>query len=114
MWSVGDRSKPFGMTTPADFGSFAALKEYALRVHGYIEDELTALTDAQPSEPVTIPWFKERPLAISRAEALMRSVMHSQWHRGQNATRLRELGITPPTVDLIVWFWLGKPSSKWS
>ena len=37
--------------------------------------------------------------------------MHSQWHRGQNAMRLRELGGEPPTTDLIVWYWKGRPSA---
>jgi uncharacterized damage-inducible protein DinB len=39
--------------------------------------------------------------------------MHSHYHRGQNATRLRELGGTPPNTDLIVWYWKGQPESEW-
>ena len=35
--------------------------------------------------------------------------MHSHYHRGQNATRLRELGGEPPMTDLIVWYWKGRP-----
>jgi uncharacterized damage-inducible protein DinB len=40
--------------------------------------------------------------------------MHSQHHRGQNATRLRELGGEPPMTDLIVWYWKGRPGPRWS
>jgi uncharacterized damage-inducible protein DinB len=39
--------------------------------------------------------------------------MHSHHHRGQNATRLRELGGVPPSTDLIVWYWKGKPTPSW-
>ena len=39
--------------------------------------------------------------------------MHSQHHRAQNATRLRELGGKPPTTDLIVWYWKGRPAPHW-
>jgi uncharacterized damage-inducible protein DinB len=39
--------------------------------------------------------------------------MHSHYHRGQNATRLRELGGTPPTTDYIVWLWKGRPQPAW-
>ena len=53
------------------------------------------------------------PLTISVTEALTQAAMHSQWHRGQNATRLRELGGLPPTTDLIVWYWKGKPQPNW-
>jgi uncharacterized damage-inducible protein DinB len=34
---------------------------------------------------------------------LLQAVLHSQHHRGQIATRLRDLGGCPPTVDYIVW-----------
>jgi uncharacterized damage-inducible protein DinB len=37
------------------------------------------------------------------AQALMQVVMHSQNHRGQCLSRLRELGATPPTLDFIRW-----------
>ena len=36
-------------------------------------------------------------------EAMVQVAMHSQHHRGQCATRLRVLGVTPPTVDFILW-----------
>jgi uncharacterized damage-inducible protein DinB len=39
--------------------------------------------------------------------------MHSHYHRGQNATRLRELGGEPPPTDLIVWYWKGRPAPEW-
>ncbi|MBL8232675.1 MAG: hypothetical protein JNL98_29525 [Bryobacterales bacterium] len=39
----------------------------------------------------------------SLAEAWMQVVMHSQNHRGQCLTRLRELGAKPPTLDYILW-----------
>jgi uncharacterized damage-inducible protein DinB len=40
--------------------------------------------------------------------------MHSHYHRGQNATRLRELGGEPPMTDLIVWYWKGRPRPDWA
>ena len=39
----------------------------------------------------------------------MQCVMHSQYHRGQNATRLRELGGSPPITDYILWLYKSKP-----
>ena len=40
--------------------------------------------------------------------------MHSHYHRGQNATRLRELGAEPPGTDLIVWYWKSRPAPAWA
>ncbi len=74
---------------------------------------LRDLSDARLAEPVSIVWFKDPPLTITVAEALTQCAMHSQYHRGQNATRLRELGGEPPTTDLIYWQWKGRPSGAW-
>ncbi len=46
------------------------------------------------------------------AEALMQVVMHSQYHRGQCAARLRALGAKPPLTDFIVWI-AGRPAPVW-
>ena len=46
-------------------------------------------------------------------QALLQAAMHSQYHRAQNATRLRELGAEPPLTDLIVWYWKRKPAAHW-
>jgi uncharacterized damage-inducible protein DinB len=36
-------------------------------------------------------------------EGMTQAVLHSQNHRGQCLTRLRELGSSPPTLDYILW-----------
>jgi len=61
-----------------------------------------------------VPWFKDPPLSLTVAEALTQGAMHSQYHRGQNATRLRDLGGEPPTTDYIVWLWKGRPQADWA
>jgi uncharacterized damage-inducible protein DinB len=40
-------------------------------------------------------------------------VPHSQHHRGQNATRLRELGGRMPMTDDIVWVLKGRSAPVW-
>ena len=57
--------------------------------------------------------FEYRVHDAQTIEALTQCAMHSQWHRGQNAMRLRELGGEPPAVDLIVWYWKGRPEAQW-
>lgn len=39
----------------------------------------------------------------STGDCLVQVAMHSQHHRGQCASRLRALGVTPPTTDFILW-----------
>ena len=113
LWTVGDRKHLFTPTRAEDFSSFEALRSYALEYHEQVGPFLKALSDTRLVEPVSIVWFKDPPLTITVAEALTQCAMHSHYHRGQNATRLRELGGEPPTTDLIVWQWKGRPAGAW-
>jgi len=70
------------------------------------------LDDARLAETIEVPWFKP-PLNISVRHALTQAAMHSHYHRGQNATRLRELGGVPPGTDFIEWLRQGKPGPRW-
>jgi Ni/Fe-hydrogenase subunit HybB-like protein len=66
----------------------------------------------QAEQIIEIPWF--RPSAkISIRQALTQAAMHSHYHRGQNATRLRELGGVPPMTDFIAWLHKGQPPAQW-
>lgn len=72
------------------------------------------------SREFRVPWaasFEERakqPAGVhTMGESVLQVVLHSQHHRGQLCTRLRDVGGTPPTIDLIVWFWLGRPAPTW-
>ena len=113
IWAVGDRAIAFAFSQPEDFKTVGDLKVFARESHANIDRCLSHITDTRLAESVTMPWFKDPPLTITVSEALTQCAMHSQWHRGQNATRLRELGATPPTVDLIVWYWKGRPMPAW-
>ena len=113
IWAVGDRNCEFAFGKPGDFKTFDELKAFARESLVITEQFLTGVTETRLSESVTFSWFKDPPLTINVTEALTQCVMHSQWHRGQNAARLRELGGEPPTVDLIVWFWKGRPTAQW-
>jgi uncharacterized damage-inducible protein DinB len=112
-WAVGERAAEFSLSTPEDFSTFEDLKMFARRSHSGVSQFMVGVTDVRLAERISIPWFRDPPLALTVSEALMQCAMHSQWHRGQNATRLRELGATPPTSDLIIWYWKGRPSAAW-
>jgi uncharacterized damage-inducible protein DinB len=112
-WAVENRRTPFEGSKPEDFPRFAELMAFARDAHAGMDRIRAGLTEGRLIEKVAIPWFKDPPLTLTVGEALAQCAMHSQWHRGQNATRLRELGGSPPTVDLIVWYWKGRPAPAW-
>jgi uncharacterized damage-inducible protein DinB len=112
-WIVSDRTSSLGIPKPDDFASLSDLKAWARAYHDEAPGFVEALTDARLAERVDVVWFKDPPLQITVAEALTQCAMHSQWHRGQNAARLRELGAEPPLVDVIVWYWKDRPAPDW-
>lgn len=66
-------------------------------------EELTfvdGLTESELERRFDLPFFKSRPTV---AEGLTQVVMHSQNHRGQCLTKIRENGGKPPTLDYIKW-----------
>jgi uncharacterized damage-inducible protein DinB len=105
--------EPFSATQPADFATIAALKAYGRDANARAAAFVAAASAECLGERLVIPWFKDPPIEITVAQALMQAAMHSHSHRGQNATRLRELGGEPPLMDLIVWYWKQRPEARW-
>lgn len=113
LWIIGPRTSGFEFKKLEDFSTMEELKQYAQRYHEAINLALHGFDEIKLEALVEAPWF-EPPVKLSRRHALTQAAMHSQYHRGQNATRLRELGGTPPTTDFIVWLRNGKPAARWT
>ena len=107
------RETPVRITEVVDYPDFDVLRAEAQRYHQEAAAFLARATPADLARSVEIPWFQDPPCRITLAEALHQVVMHSHYHRGQNATRLRELGGEPPLTDFIVWLWKGRPTPEW-
>jgi uncharacterized damage-inducible protein DinB len=102
-----DFSRTDGMTDLAEIRAYG--REVLGRGQGFLDGSDTAWAD----RVVTPPWPHEPPLRFTAGEGLLQAVLHSQHHRGQTATRLRELGGEPPTIDVILWFAGGRPEPDW-
>lgn len=112
LWVTSPERPQFAFKKLEDFSSMADLKNYA-------QEGLTGLNQlSKKADPdrmetvIDVPWFKP-PAKISVRQALTQAAMHSHYHRGQNATRLRELGGVPPPTDFIIWLHKGKPPAQW-
>src|SRR6185295_16753729 len=113
LWAVGDRSIPFAPSKSEDFKTAADLKQYARDYYVQVAAFMKQVSDARLDETIRITWIPDPPLSLTVAEALTQGAMHSHYHRGQNATRLRELGGEPPFTDLIIWYWKSRPGPAW-
>jgi uncharacterized damage-inducible protein DinB len=101
------------LTKVEDYPDLATLKAEAVSYHADAAAWLDAADDSRLEEPVTVPWAPDGPTRVTARQALVQSVMHSHYHRAQNATRLRELGGQPPVTDFILWLWQGRPAARW-
>jgi uncharacterized damage-inducible protein DinB len=113
LWVAGPRTSQFALKKLEDFASMADLKRYAQEYQVEIARLMQGMDAARLEQVIEVPWFKP-PLKISVRHALTQCAMHSHYHRGQNATRLRELGGVPPGTDFIEWLRNGQPAAKWS
>lgn len=111
LWLTGPRSSGFETKKIEDFGATADLKNYGrdglMQLNAFVKT-----MDTEQVETIEVPWFRP-PAKIAVRHALMQAAMHSHYHRGQNATRLRELGGIPPLTDFIAWLYKGQPAADW-
>jgi uncharacterized damage-inducible protein DinB len=82
-------------------------------VHELTEIFMGELTEARLSQPIHVPWFKDAAFNPTLLQTMHQVIEHGAYHRGQAASRLRELGGDPVTTDYIVWLWKGRPAARW-
>src|SRR6185312_7821751 len=97
------RGEPPGGPPSGPPSSFDDLKKWAPVCHAGLRDFVANLEDPGLARTVRIVWFPDPPCIITVAEALVQVAMHSQHHRGQCMTRLKDFGGEPKDVDWIIW-----------
>lgn len=81
--------------------------EAAMRAAG--EQLEKTLQTAELDKMISMPRGPKGPFQAPAGVLLLQALMHSQHHRGQNAARMRELGVKPPMTDYVIWFAVGRP-----
>jgi len=110
----GDDIRTFKFSKPDDYAVPADLKADARGYHADAHRFLSESDEQALERTIAVPWFQKPQLVLPVGQALLQAALHSQYHRGQNATRLRELGATPPLTDYIFWLWKGKAAAQWT
>jgi uncharacterized damage-inducible protein DinB len=107
------RGEPFGGPSSGPPGSFDDLKARAEAGHAGLSTFVAGMGPEGLARTVQVPWFPDPPCVITVADALVQVAMHTQHHRGQCMTRLKDLGGEPKNVDYIIWLWKQKPQGRW-
>lgn len=98
----------------------AELARWAQGGYGVARAHLAGVDNTLLGRPVEVPWTAEvgerlgfLPAPTTLGETALQVALHTAHHRGQVASRLRRLGVTPPLVDYIGWLWQGRPRPHW-
>src|SRR5262245_11583384 len=94
--------------------SFDDLKVRAQKVHAGLREFSAGLNAGDLERTVRVVWFPDPPCIITIPQALVQVAMHTQHHRGQCMTRLKDFGGEPKNVDWIIWLWKQKPQARWA
>jgi uncharacterized damage-inducible protein DinB len=97
--------------TPDDAGmkeidSIDELEASMAKAHG---DLAAALASVDLDKMIALPRGPKGPFEAPAGVLLLQALTHSQHHRAQNASRIRQLGATPPMTDFVIWYALGRP-----
>jgi len=111
--SIFNEEEPKG-PSPGPPATFDELKARAQTGHTHLRSFAANLGSEELSQTVRVPWFPDPPCLITRSQALVQVAMHTQHHRGQCMTRLKDLGGEPKNVDWIIWLWQQKPEPRWT
>lgn len=114
------RGEPLHVPDLATFPDLSALATWTRPFYPELRAFAQTVDDSLLSRNVTFPWAAEVVKRLGSAgpatlgESVLQVVLHSGYHRGQVATRLRELGGDPPLTDFIAWIWMNRPEPEWN
>lgn len=102
-----------GFPKAEDYASTEDAHHFAQACHAALRAFLSLRKEADMAELVTYTNLAGETFTQPLGDLMLHVAMHSHYHRGQNAARLRALGIPPPDTDLVVWQRGGRPPASW-
>lgn len=97
----------------SDYPALDDLRHFAAACHAAQRAYLQTLQDADLEKVLTFTTINGEDVRQKLGDTLLQLPMHSQYHRGQNALRLKGLGATVPGTDFVLWTRIGRPEPDW-
>lgn len=113
------RRDPFVVTELTAYPDLDAVYVWAHPYYAKAAAFAASVNDERLAGAQTYPWAEliEKQFKVVRpttmGESAWQVFAHSTYHRAQLATRIREIGGEPPTVDYLAWVWAGRPAPEW-
>ena len=97
-------SSPSAFPTDWDVSTLAAIRARWAELEQQRSEFLDGLTPDALTRELAYRNIKGEPFSNPLGHLLRHVINHSTYHRGQLTTMVRQLGVTPPTTDLIVFY----------
>ncbi len=113
------RGETVNIPERATFADRPSLQAWARAYYAELPRFLDTLDESALERIITLPWAGEIAERFGSAnpatmgETMLQVALHTTHHRGQLATKIRELGTDPPLVDFVAWIWMGRPAPAW-
>ena len=113
------RGDAFALTELKAYPDLTAIHAWSRPYYPLVAAFAETIDESRFVQPVDFPWSQMivekfgKMLPASLSESAWQVFTHTAYHRGQIATRIREIGGEPPPVDFLYWVWAGKPAPQW-
>jgi uncharacterized damage-inducible protein DinB len=113
------RGEPVVIPERETFTDLVSVSRWAQDYHTQRRRFVSEILSADLDGHIAFPWADRLSARFGRVcpttlrQSMVQIGLHSAYHRGQVATRLRELGAEPPLVDFVAWVWRGQPAAAW-
>jgi uncharacterized damage-inducible protein DinB len=113
------RGSPLAIPELSSLPDLRSVGSWVRRFYRELPAFRDGLDEARLRQEVEFPWAARVAKRLGSAgpatvgECLLQLVLHTTYHRGQVASRVRETGGEPPLSDFIAWIWLRRPPPGW-
>ncbi|HJW08980.1 MAG TPA: DinB family protein [Holophagaceae bacterium] len=97
----------------SDYAGMEDLLHFAKACHAALRAFLSMRQEADLAADVAYKSLAGEPFTQPLGDLMLHLAFHTQYHRGQSATRMRALGGQMPATDLVVWQREGRPVASW-
>ena len=98
---------------PADYATMEDLLHFARACHVALKAYLSLRREGDLPGEVAYKNLAGEAFTQPLGDLMLHLAFHTQYHRGQSATRMRALGSSMPATDLVVWQREGRPGPSW-
>jgi uncharacterized damage-inducible protein DinB len=114
VWLARWQGVPLPFPKVEDYPDLADLFHFAKACHVALRTYLERLQEADLDRSVDYRNIQGESFSQPLRELMLHLPYHSQYHRGQSAMRMVQLGAHMPGTDLVTWQRGGRPGPDWA